>query len=42
MFMSLIKKFFTSSVVVAKSDRIHYGYSNGRTDGNSPKEWYQS
>lgn len=37
----LIKFFskFLSSKVVATSDRIRYGYSNGSTDSNSPREW---
>jgi len=39
MLIKLFSKFFSSSTVVATSDRIRYGYSNGATDSSSPKEW---
>jgi len=30
---------FLSSKVIATSDRIRFGYSNGSTDSSSPREW---
>ena len=37
--INFLKKLLTSSTVIAKSDRIKFGYSNGATDSSSPKEW---
>ena len=43
MLIKLFSKFFSSSsTVVATSDRIRWGYSNGATDSSSPKEWRKS